>query len=95
MSRHHATHSFTTHRGFTSQCRCCTQCGNVLDEAAFSSDVTFTKGPGGESAVDGQRVSEGGVARGMGRIAGGRVYGHQVRRALLSLNGNGEDDFMT
>lgn len=58
--------------------RCCTQCGNVLDEAAFASDVTFTKGPGGESAVDGQRVSEGGVARGMGRIAGGRQYGHQV-----------------
>jgi hypothetical protein len=52
----------------------------VLDEAAFATDVTFTKGPGGESAVDGQRVSEAGVARGMGRIAGGRVYGHQVRR---------------
>lgn len=50
----------------------------MLDEAAFATDVTFTKGPGGESAVDGQRVSEAGVARGMGRIAGGRVYGHQV-----------------
>ena len=58
----------------------CSMCGAVLDDAAFSSDVTFTKGPGGESAVDGQRVSEAGVARGMGRIAGGRVYGHQVGR---------------
>ena len=61
-------------------CSVCTLCGNVLDEAAFATDVTFTKGPGGESAVDGQRVSEAGVARGMGRIAGGRVYGHQVRQ---------------
>ena len=67
-------------------CSVCTLCGNVLDEAAFATDVTFTKGPGGESAVDGQRVSEAGVARGMGRIAGGRVYGHQVRRRLLCVS---------
>jgi hypothetical protein len=65
-------------------CSVCTLCGNVLDEAAFATDVTFTKGPGGESAVDGQRVSEAGVARGMGRIAGGRVYGHQVRRHVTA-----------
>ena len=60
-------------------------CGVVLDDAAFSADVTFTKGPGGESAVDGQRVSEAGVARGMGRIAGGRVYGHQVGTMFLLI----------
>ena len=30
---------------------CCTRCGAVLDDAIFSSDATFIKGPGGQSQV--------------------------------------------
>lgn len=54
------------------------QCGRVLEDTAFSADVTFQKDAGGESMVVGQFVSETGVARGMGRIHGGRVYAYQV-----------------
>jgi hypothetical protein len=28
---------------------CCTQCGKVLDDTVFSTDATFSKGPGGAS----------------------------------------------
>ncbi|KAL4445344.1 hypothetical protein ABPG77_011169 [Micractinium sp. CCAP 211/92] len=57
---------------------CCVQCGRVLEDTAFSADVTFQKDAGGESMVVGQFVSETGVARGMGRIHGGRVYAYQA-----------------
>lgn len=59
---------------------CCVQCGRVLEDTAFSADVTFQKDAGGESTVVGQFVSETGVARGVGRIHGGRVYAYQVGR---------------
>lgn len=59
-------------------CSCCVQCGRVLEDTAFSADVTFAKDAGGESAVVGQFVSESGVARGIGRIHGGRVYAYQA-----------------
>lgn len=62
---------------------CCVQCGRVLEDTAFSADVTFQKDAGGESTVMGQFVNEAGVARGIGRIHGGRVYSYQVRRAGL------------
>jgi hypothetical protein len=29
--------------------RCCTLCGKVLDDTLFSTDATFSKGPGGAS----------------------------------------------
>lgn len=46
--------------------RCCVQCGRVLEDTAFSADVTFQKDVGGESTVLGQFVNEAGVARGIG-----------------------------
>jgi len=58
--------------------RCCTQCGRVLEDIAFSADVTFQKDAAGESTVVGQFVNESGVARGIGRIHGGRVYAYQA-----------------
>lgn len=54
------------------------QCGRVLEDTAFSADITFQKDAGGESTVVGQFVNEAGVARGIGRIHGGRVYSYQV-----------------
>ncbi len=60
---------------------CCTRCGRVLDEAAFSSEVTFSKGAGGESTVNGHFVSEAAASRGLGRVSGGRLFGYQARPA--------------
>lgn len=57
---------------------CCVQCGRVLEDVAFSVDVTFQKDAAGESTVVGQFVNESGVARGIGRIHGGRVYAYQA-----------------
>jgi transcription factor IIIB subunit 2 len=57
---------------------CCVQCGRVLEDTAFSADVTFQKDAGGESTVLGQFVNEAGVARGIGRIHGGRVYSYSA-----------------
>jgi hypothetical protein len=54
------------------------QCGRVLEDTAFSADITFQKDAGGESTVMGQFVNESGVARGIGRIHGGRVYAFQA-----------------
>ena len=65
-------------------CRCCTTCGQVLDEIAFSNEVTFTKGAGGISTADGQFVSDVAATRGLGRISGGRMYGYQVGTCLLT-----------
>jgi transcription factor IIIB subunit 2 len=50
----------------------------VLEDIAFSADVTFQKDAAGESTVVGQFVNESGVARGIGRIHGGRVYAYQA-----------------
>ena len=58
--------------------RCCIQCGRVLEDVAFSADVTFQKDAAGESTVVGQFVNESGVPRGIGRIHGGRVYAFQA-----------------
>lgn len=54
------------------------QCGCVLEDIAFSTDVAFQKDAAGESTVVGQFVNESGVARGIGRIHGGRVYAYQA-----------------
>ncbi len=69
-----------THIRRTCLYRCCTKCGNVIDDAGFSNDVQFQKDGAGDSSVVGQFVSETGVVRGIGRVAGGRVYGYQVSR---------------
>lgn len=50
----------------------------MLDNFAISNDVTFQKDAAGESTVVGQFVNESGVARGIGRIHGGRVYAYQA-----------------
>ena len=50
----------------------------MLDEVAFSNEVTFTKGVGGISTADGTFVSDAAAERGLGRISGGRMYGYQV-----------------
>ncbi|BDA42484.1 probable transcription factor IIIB 90 kDa subunit at N-terminal half [Coccomyxa sp. Obi] len=65
---------------------CCTSCGRVLDEVAFSNEVTFTKGAGGVSTADGQFVSDVAASRGLGRISGGRLYGYQLDSHERSLN---------
>ncbi|KAK9817299.1 hypothetical protein WJX72_012355 [[Myrmecia] bisecta] len=65
---------------------CCTSCGRVLEDVAFSSDITFSKGAGGESTVDGHFVSDAGAARGIGRISGGRIYGYQLDSHEKSLS---------
>ncbi|KAK9825942.1 hypothetical protein WJX74_000470 [Apatococcus lobatus] len=53
---------------------CCEECGAVVEETAYSSDVAFTKDAGGDSAVVGHFVSDTGQPRGLGRISGGKVY---------------------
>jgi len=35
---------------------CCTRCGAVLDDAIFSTDATFIKGPGGQAQVRGSQL---------------------------------------
>ncbi|KIY92524.1 hypothetical protein MNEG_15439 [Monoraphidium neglectum] len=53
----------------------CPQCGLILEDIAFSSDVQFAKGADGEGELVGQFVSETGQVRGIGRMAGGRLWG--------------------
>ena len=62
--------------GFT----CCTTCGKILDEHAFSTDTTFTKNAAtGASVPDGHFVPENGIAHGLIRASrGGRLYGVQL-----------------
>jgi transcription factor IIIB subunit 2 len=60
---------------------CCPNCGRVLEDIAFASDVQFAKGADGEGELVGQFVGEGGEARGMGRFSGGRLWGGAVRVA--------------
>ncbi|KAA6429173.1 MAG: transcription factor IIB (ISS), partial [Trebouxia sp. A1-2] len=50
----------------------CTLCGAVVEGQNLSSEVTFAKGAGGESAAVGQYVTDG--SRAGTRLSGGRVY---------------------
>jgi transcription factor IIIB subunit 2 len=54
------------------------RCGHVFEEVAFSADITFQKDAAGESTVVGQFVNESGIARGIARVHGGRVYAYQA-----------------
>jgi hypothetical protein len=56
----------------------CPACGLILEDIAFSSDVQFAKGADGEGELVGQFVSETGQVRGIGRMAGGRLWGARV-----------------
>ena len=62
--------------GFT----CCTTCGKILDEHAFSTDPTFSKNAQtGGNVPDGVFVLESGIAPGLIRASrGGRLYGVQL-----------------
>lgn len=53
---------------------CCVQCGRVLEEATFATDVQFTKGADGEGEMVGQFVGAEGHARGSARYSGGRLW---------------------
>ncbi|GFR43136.1 hypothetical protein Agub_g4153 [Astrephomene gubernaculifera] len=53
---------------------CCMQCGRVVEDMAFSSDVIFTKGGDGEGEMVGQIVGAGGEVRGLSRYSGGRLW---------------------
>jgi transcription factor IIIB subunit 2 len=57
---------------------CCFNCGRVLEDTAFSSDVTFMKGADGEGELVGQFVGERGEVRGLQRMAGGKVWSMRV-----------------
>ena len=53
-------------------------CGKIIDDVAFSTDVTFVKGPGGQSSVEGQFVSEAGASRQGARLVHGKIYSGPV-----------------
>ncbi|KXZ48221.1 BFR protein [Gonium pectorale] len=53
---------------------CCVQCGRVVEDTAFSSDVMFSKGADGEGELVGKMVGASGEARGIGRFSGGRMW---------------------
>eukprot|EP00873_Tetraselmis_striata_P036499 jgi/Tetstr1/456763/TSEL_043460.t1 len=63
----------------TNAISCCTSCGAVLEDVAFSSDVTFFKGADGGSEAVGTFVSNTGSVRGlsMGAGRGSGMYGAQ------------------
>jgi transcription factor IIIB subunit 2 len=61
----------------------CAQCGRVLDEGAFSTDVQFVKGADGEGELVGQFVPETGQPRGLTRVAGGRTWAVRVSMMLV------------
>jgi transcription initiation factor TFIIIB Brf1 subunit/transcription initiation factor TFIIB len=63
---------------------CCSLCGRVLEDTAFSSDVTFMKGADGEGELVGQFVGERGEVRGLQRMAGGKVWSMRVSRQQRS-----------
>ncbi|KAK9838597.1 hypothetical protein WJX84_010152 [Apatococcus fuscideae] len=71
---------------------CCPNCGTVLDEDAFSSEVGFTKDAGGDSAVVGSFVSDTGVARGVSRISGGKVYSSEPGDSRERALAKGKDE---
>jgi hypothetical protein len=56
----------------------CVNCGRVLEDAAFASDVTFMKGADGEGEMVGQFVGDDGTVRGLQRMAGGKVWSSRV-----------------
>nr|ADI46953.1 BFR1m [Volvox carteri f. nagariensis] len=53
---------------------CCVQCGRVLEDTAFSTDVMFTKGADGAGELVGQLVGANGDAHGVSRYSGGRLW---------------------
>nr|BCL66138.1 Transcription initiation factor TFIIIB Brf1 subunit [Volvox africanus] len=61
---------------------CCVQCGRVVEDTAFSSDVMFAKGSDGTGELVGQMVGANGDAHGIGRYSGGRLWasggGHEA-----------------
>ncbi|GLI62861.1 Transcription initiation factor TFIIIB Brf1 subunit [Volvox africanus] len=61
---------------------CCMQCGRVVEDTAFSSDVMFAKGSDGTGELVGQMVGANGDAHGIGRYSGGRLWasggGHEA-----------------
>nr|BCL66206.1 Transcription initiation factor TFIIIB Brf1 subunit [Volvox reticuliferus]BCL66274.1 Transcription initiation factor TFIIIB Brf1 subunit [Volvox reticuliferus] len=61
---------------------CCVQCGRVVEDTAFSSDVMFAKGSDGAGELVGQMVGANGDAHGIGRYSGGRLWasggGHEA-----------------
>ena len=73
----------------------CTKCGNVLEDAHFSNDPTFSKNAGGVTQVDGSFVPESGPgAGGLGLgFAGGRgargsrLFGYQADSHEKTLGG--------
>lgn len=67
----------------------CVNCGRVLEDAAFASDVTFMKGADGEGEMVGQFVGDDGAVRGLQRMAGGKVWSSRVSwfGVLLSSRG--------
>lgn len=67
----------------------CVNCGRVLEDAAFASDVTFMKGADGEGEMVGQFVGDDGTVRGLQRMAGGKVWSSRVSGGVLS-SGLGE-----
>jgi transcription factor IIIB subunit 2 len=56
----------------------CVNCGRVLEDAAFASDVTFMKGADGDGELVGQMVGSDGNVRGLQRMAGGKVWSSRV-----------------
>ncbi|GLC54447.1 hypothetical protein PLESTB_000864600 [Pleodorina starrii] len=73
---------------------CCVQCGRVVEDSAFSSDVMFAKGNDGGGELVGQMVGANGDAHGIGRYSGGRMWasggGHEAavsrgRHEIVSL----------
>jgi transcription initiation factor TFIIIB Brf1 subunit/transcription initiation factor TFIIB len=56
----------------------CVNCGRVLEDDAFASDVTFMKGADGEGEMVGQFVGDDGNVRGLQRMAGGKVWSSRV-----------------
>lgn len=74
------THTPTPHPA-----SCCTQCGKVLEEGAFATDVTFVKGAGGDTTMAGQYVVGDGTRS--ARFVGGRMYGQQVRMPAHGATG--------
>jgi transcription initiation factor TFIIIB Brf1 subunit/transcription initiation factor TFIIB len=68
---------------------CCINCGRVLEDAAFASDVTFMKGADGEGELVGQFVAEDGNVRGLQRMAGGKVWSSRVSGCGCFLGGGG------
>ena len=67
----------------------CVNCGRVLEDAAFASDVTFMKGADGDGELVGQMVGSDGNVRGLQRMAGGKVWSSRVSESKRGWAGLG------